>query len=892
MQLHLTVNGTPRSLDVPEDVRLLDVLRDHLGLTGAKEGCGVGECGACSVLLDGVPVHSCLLPAFAVQGADVVTVEGLGTPEHPHPVQASLSARGGVQCGYCTPGVAVAAAALLADHPHPDEAAVRGALAGHLCRCTGYTQITEAIRATGEPLPAASDRVGASPPMVDALAKATGTTRYTADLPLPPGTLHGAVVRARVAHGLLRGVDASRALALPGVHRVLTAADVPGELLWGNAVQDQPVLAHERVRFWGEGVALVLAESPAAARDGAAAVRVDVEELPPLLDPAAALADGAPALHPDGNLLTHLQLRKGDAAEALAGCATVIEATYRTPSQEHAALEPEVALAIPEADGLTIHAPSQNVFFDRHHLCRILGLDRRQVRVIQEPTGAAFGSREDLYAQPLAALGAWITQRPVRVLWSREETQVATTKRHPAVLRYRLGADADGRMVALVADVLADTGAYASWGPNVAKKMLVHAAGAYALPHVSVDVRMAYTNRGISGAFRGYGAPQVLFAVESIVDELAAALGVDPVAYRRRHLLRVGDTTATGQQITGSWGMEACLDRALAAAGPPPVSAGRVRRGRGVATVAYGIGYGHGIRDIGSAVAELDPDGFTVRCGAVDYGQGARTVFTQIAGEVLGVSRAALRVVTGDSATTPDSGSTVASRQTYVSGEAVRQAAERLRDGLLTWAAGAWEVDRVALRLADDGLWAHDRHLAALPELHARAAEAGVRLRRQARNKARTTRLDGTGQGDPYWPYAPAVHVVDVEVDDAGQVRVLQVVAAHDVGKAIHPEAVRGQIAGGVAQGLGLALMEEHLLDERGVPLTRNLDTYRLPGAADVPPVTCILVEDPEPTGPFGAKGVGEPTLVATPPATAAAVRAATGKALRTLPLTPTRVLA
>ena len=616
-------------------------------------------------------------------------------------------------------------------------------------------------------------------------------------------------------------------------------------------------------------------------------------------DPLQALSDDAPRVHGDGNLLEHQTLRKGDVDKALSAALRLVHRTYTTPSQEHLCLEPEVALAVPDADGgLTVKAPSQNVFFDRHHICRTLGLHRRKVRVVQQPTGAAFGSREDIYAQIHVSLGALLTGRPVRMVWTREETQVVTTKRHPAIVDITAGLDEEGRITALEIDMLADTGAYASWAPNIARKALVHAAGPYDIPNVSVDVRMVYTNNGVSGAFRGFGAPQVVFACESFMDELAAITGQQPAAFRRRHHLAVGKVTATGQTITGSCGLAECLDKALdgarqqAAALPPP--AADVARGTGLSTIFYGIGYGNAIRDIGSAVVEFVPGGtFHVRCGAIDYGQGAVTVFTQIAAEVLGVSRASLRVFTGDSAHTPDSGSTVASRQTYVSGEAIRQAAERLRSELLDFAARHYQRERSTLLLHDGGLRAASDEICTLDTLQEAADQAGIKLRRQARFKATTTKLDlQSGQGDPYWPYAFAAQVAIVDVDRrTGRVQVRSVVAAHDVGKAINPAMVNGQIAGGVAQGLGFALFEDHRLRE-GVPITLNLDTYRVPGAADVPDIVPILVEDPEPSGPFGAKGVGEPVLVAIAPAIANAVSNACGVRIRSLPLTPERIRA
>jgi len=905
LEIRILVNGEPRQLRVGPQQRLLDVLRDDLGLTGAKEGCGVGECGACTVLLDDVPVNACLVPAFQADGAQVFTVEGLGQPGSLGPVQQAFLRHGAVQCGYCTPGMVVAGTAMLQQGLEPDRERIRERLSGNTCRCTGYTQIVDALQdalggdAGGVPQRSPPLRVGESSWRLDAEEKLCGACRYTADLPLPEGCLHGVTVRAEHAHAELRELKIDAALDVPGVLRVLTWRDVPGELCYGNAVNDQPVLARDRVRFWGEAVAVVLAETLEAARAGAALVEVVARELPPVLSPQQALAEGAVQLHEGGNLLVDQKLRKGDVARALQEAELVLERRYTTGAQEHLYLEPEVALATPDDDGgLTLRAPSQNVFFDRAHLVRTLGLPRKKLRVIQQPTGAAFGGREDIYGQIHAALGALLTGRPVRIVWSRQETQVASTKRHPGTMVFRAGMDRAGRIIGLEIDVLFDTGAYASWAPNIARKALVHAAGPYAIDNIAVDVRSAYTNNGIAGAFRGFGAPQVVFACESFMDELAGLAGLSPAELRRRNHLAVGSLTATGQPISGSCGLQACMDQALEAADeaaalrPPP--APHMLRGRGLATIFYGIGYGNAIPDIGSAVVELMPDGrFEVRCGAIDYGQGAVTVFAQIAGQVLGVSLARLGVRTGDSRSTPDSGSTVASRQTYVSGEAVRQAADRLRGSLLALAAERWQRPEGRLRLGDGGVSEGDEApFCDLVQLYQACLESKVRTRRPARFRASTTRLDlETGQGDAYWPYAFAAHVAEVEVDvRSGQVRVISLAAAHDVGRAINPRMIEGQIAGGVAQGLGFALLEEHRL-EQGVPLTRNMDTYRAPGPCDVPEVVPIIVEDPEPSGPFGAKGVGEPVLVAAAPAIANAVADATGLRIRSLPIRPESLL-
>ena len=897
----LVVNGRHRDVSPPPGRRLIDVLRQELGLTGAKEGCGCGECGACTVLLDGEPVCSCLTTVGDAAGREITTVEGVaGGAGELHPVQRAFLAAGAVQCGYCTPGMVMAAVALLERDPDPSDATIREALSAHLCRCSGYQQLVQGVRmaARGEVPEVVPPRVGARTWREDGPDKVTGRTRYTADLAPPPGTLHAAVYRSLVAHAEVLEIDLADAREVPGVVDAFDHRAVPGEARYGNAVADQPVLAGERARFVGEALAVVVGETAEAARRGLERIKLVYRTLPAVTDPAAALEPAAPLVHAErdeGNLLCHLKLARGDVEGALAGAERVVERTYTTTWQEHACLETEAALAEPDGEGgLVVRCPSQNVFFDRLHICKALDLPRDKVRVIQQPTGAAFGGREDIYAQIHAALAAQRTGHPVRLVWSREESQVATTKRHPTTLRYRAGLDENGRIRGMAVDVLADTGAYASWGPNIARKALVHAAGPFAVDDLRVDVRLAYTNNGISGAFRGFGATQVTFGYACFAAELAREAGIPHGEFLALNHLKVGDRTATGQEVTGA-GLEVCFGRAMEEAGPAPEPGrGPLRRGRGVASFLYGIGYGNAIPDIGSAVVGVLPDGrIEVRCGAVDYGQGARTLFLQIVGEALQVDGARIVVRTGDTHATPDSGSTVASRQTVVSGSAVDKAARAFRETLLDQVAGGLALASEDLDLDDRGVVAGGELVLPWSRVHATLVHRGARPYRQARYRLRSGRLDlDDGQGDAYGTYAFGCQVADVTVDTrTGAVTVDRIVAAHDVGRAINPAAVEGQIVGGTCMGLGLALLEEHKIED-GFPVTRNLDTYRIPGPGDMPQVVPLVVEVPDASGPFGARGIGEPAMVATAPAIANAVADALGVRVRTLPITPQRVWA
>ena len=888
----LTVNGERIQVQGTRKSSLLDVLRRDLDLTGAKRGCDIGVCGTCTVLVDNRSKKSCsyLLSQAISDQADVVTIEALG-PESLHPMQRAFIDHAAVQCGYCTPGLILAAEALTRRKSSPSEDDVAQLLKSQLCRCTGYRQIIDAIidgagRMRGE---AATITDTTSWRRSDAVDKVRGTCKYTPDL-RRDGMVHAVVIRSDRPHAEVVSIDGTDALALPGVLRLLTHEDVQGEKYFGNAIADQPCLAVDRVRHVGDPVAILVADDPTTARAAAQRVAVTYRTLPAVVSPRDALLPGAPQLHPGGNVASHQRLQKGDAEAGMAQADVVVSGRFETPFQEHACLESEAALAWIEGHQLIVAAPSQNVYFDRREIARITGWQKKHVVVRQQPMGAAFGKREDLYCQHHAAVASMAMGGiPVRVEMSREETFVATTKRHAFSMDYEIGASSDGRILAIRAELYADTGAYASWAPNVLRKALVHAAGAYDVDNVSIEARSVYTNNTYAGAFRGFGAPQVFFAIESLVDELAEKLSLAPVMLRRKNMLRLGGHTATNQELTASVGLSTCLDAAVGRLGPCPPSDERWRRGIGVAIGFYGIGYGNGIPDIGSAILELLADGrVQLRISTVDYGQGSSTLFPQIVCRELQLERAQVDLVTGDSSQCPDSGSTVASRQTYVSGNAVLLACARFRKKVASAAAVHLGVDAAEVVIGH-GVARTADHVLSFADL---AAAQGSQ-KTQARFRARTRPLDpSTGQGDAYWPYAFGAQAAQVAVDThTGRVVVERLVAAQDVGCALNHQMVEGQIRGAVAMGIGFALLENYRVVD-GYPLDVNFDTYKLPLHDDMPDIQVEIVEDPEPTGPYGAKGVGEPPIVATAPAIANAVADAIGVRLRRLPLSRERVLA
>jgi len=896
-KIHLQVNGVSQELEVKREETLLHLLRQQLGLTGTKQGCGKGVCGSCVVLVDGKPVRSCRKKASLLDGAEVTTVEGLQSDGEFHPLQEAFVRHGAVQCGYCTPGMLMEMVSFLRHFPHPTERQIREALKGHLCRCTGYQQIVEAVldvsqgfSKRNESQDSVASSIGGSPPKPDAWDKVTGKSLYTADIPLT-SPLFAAVVRSDRPHARIVSVHVPKSEEIEGLVRVFTSQDIPGENAYGKAVRDQPVLCEKKVRFVGDPVALVVAETEEEAREAASRVHVVYEELDPCLSPLQALDENAEPIHEKGNIAASYNWETGDVENAFKKTSVIVENYFETPRVEHGVLEQEAALAYPEEDVMVVVGPTQNVFFDRREIAHVLGLERDRIRVVQPAVGASFGKREDLFGQILCALAAYHLKRAVRMNFTREESFAYTTKRHPFKIWMKLAAQEDGILLALDARILADTGAYASWAPNIIRKAASLATGPYFIPNVHIEATAVYTNQVPSGAMRGYGAPQVAFACESQVDELARQLGMDPMSLRRKNALREGVVSSTGQAMTSSVGLLKTMEEAERAAGPKPERGSGPRvRGRGAASILYGIGYGHGIPDIGSAIAELSLEGkLLLRVGCVDYGQGAQSVLTQIAGEVLGVPPGCIQYVQPDTQGTPDSGSTVASRQTYMSGNAVKMAFDRLRQGMLETLSTQWDVSPEEIHLSSEGA-STKKHVANWKQVHHWMKKQDQKTSRQARFRAESTPIR-KGEGKPYWPYAFATHIADVLVDtETGEICVERIIAAHDVGKAIHRQNVRGQILGGVSMGLGFALWEDFQV-ENGVSRSLNFDTYRIPRAADMPEIIPLIVEEEEPTGPFGAKGVGEPPTVAVAPAVANAVRDAIGIRVTELPLTPKRIL-
>jgi CO/xanthine dehydrogenase Mo-binding subunit/aerobic-type carbon monoxide dehydrogenase small subunit (CoxS/CutS family) len=905
IHLSLTVNGKAHQLAVDPARTLLRVLRDDLGLTGTKLGCDDGACGTCVITVNGAMARACRVPAIRANGTDVLTIEGLGTAEHLHPLQEAFIEADAVQCGFCTPGAIMAAKALLDRNPAPARAQIAKALGSNLCRCTGYVSILDAVTRAADILrgvPSPKLHVpgaGEARRRADARDKVLGAALYAADL-FMPGVLHGAVLRSPHPHADILHVDDRDARALPGVAAVVTARDVPGLNRFGRAIKDQRVLADGRVRQIGDAVAAVAAATPEAAAQALSLIRVSYRPLPEVLDPAEALKEGAPLVHDSGNLLDDKTLQWGDVEAALARADLVVDETYATPFCEHAYLEPEAALAYLDEEGrLVVRSASQHPALHRRAVAETMGLPEERVRILSTVVGGAFGGKTDVSCEAVAALLALKTARPVRIVYSRAESFASTTKRHPFRIRCRTGATRDGRLTALAADVLADTGAYASAGPGIMVRAFVSLVGPYQFPNVSIRGRVVYTNNTLAGAMRGFGGPQVAFAIESQMDVMAARLGIDPLQFRLMNRRSTNRGEATPQDIEQEAAYKATVEavkpyyeEALRARQAGVPGNGRFRRGVGIASMRYGIGYA--AADPPVVNLEFGSDGrVQVFTGAMDLGQGTDTALRLIVAGELALPLESVAVVSGDTSVTPDTGASTGSRVIYTEGNAVKEAAVRLKDAILSTASGLLEISYEKLELKH-GLVTPRRETGisgptlSLAEVARARLSAGLPMRFEGEFRPVPLRDSLSRRPSPYLVYVTATHMAEVEVDmKEGVVRVLRVVAAHDVGRVVYPEGLRGQIDGAVSMGLGFALKEEFHPGE-----TTGFRQYRVPTSRETPEIIALTVEMVDPSASLGAKGAAECATVAVAPAITNAIADATGARIHRLPATPDRLLA
>ena len=909
--LKFWVNGVEQTVEIEPDEMLADVLRYRLGLTGTKIGCNEAECGSCTVILDGQAILSCSYPAMRAAGKRVTTIEGLSQGEELHPLQEAFVNTGAVQCGFCIPGQIMTAAALLDENPTPSEDEIKSALKHTFCRCGGYPTILTAVKEaskkmqTGEPVPLLNvhesgdmHAVGRARTGVGAVAKVTGHAIYADDLSFP-GMLHGRVLRAGVPHAVLESIDTSKAAAIDGVRAVLTAEDIPGVLNHGLVVKDWPALipVGGDVRYVGDALAIVAADTPAQAAQALDAIEVELRPLPRVVDPVDARKEDAPLVHASGNLLKHIKVRKGDIDDGFRNADHIFEDVYHTPAMEHAFLEPECSIARMLPDGrMEVYCGSQIPYADREQVAAALGMPEDDVRVIGTLIGGGFGGKEDIAGQIHAALLAKATGKPVKILFDRHESLLTHPKRHATRLELKFGTRADGTLISARTELYGDTGAYASLGEKVMTRATTHSSGPYDIPNVKADCYAMYTNNPPAGAFRGFGVTQSCFAVESVMDTIAETLKIDPVELRRKNALKVGDITNTGQELKDSVGLLECIDRVDAvmrekAGGRNPFEPVEVpgkpdiRRAWGFAVAYKNTGLGGGAPDKAEAEIELFPDGSVeARTSSADMGQGLATVLQLIAAEVLAMPLAKVKVLLSDTDLTPDGGPTTASRQTYVSGNAVRYVALALREAITIEIAEKLDVPPDSIEFRDGNAVLENGKVIPFRDVAAMFEASGRERRISYEYWAPKTQPLGTG-GDMHFAYSFAAQAAEVDVNLAtGEVQVLRVIAANDVGQSINPLGLRGQIEGGVIMGIGHTLTEEYITDD-GEVFTDQMARYRVPSIAHMPEIIPIVVEHPTADGPFGAKGVGEVSAIPTLPAITNAIYHACGVRVKRLPV-------
>ncbi len=852
-QVSFVLNGSRVRLDTRDGESLLETLRGRCGIKSAKNGCSPqGQCGACLVLVDGHPRTSCATPADAADGRTITTLEGIPEDEQ-RALARSFVAAAGLQCGFCIPGIALRAHALLEKNPDPGRDEIARAIDGHLCRCTGYAKIVDAIelfarvrRGEAAPEIVESGGVGARLARWNGLDLALGKRPFIDDMERP-GMLHGALVLSPHARARVVSIDTRCAHDRPGVAAVLTATDVPGRRWYGILESDWPgfVAIGEEVRYAGDVVAAVAAVDERTAREAAALVEVKYDILPALLSPEAALDPAAPRVNPmHDNLLGRTKIVRGDADRAIASSAHVVRGTWKTQRIEHLFLEPESALAEPLDDGrLHVYSGGQGIFDDQRQIAAFLGLPLESVRVEQVSAGGAFGGKEDLSVQAQTALLAFKTRKPVKLTLNRQESIRIHPKRHPVTLEYTAACDADGKLTAVKARITGDSGAYASVGAKVLERAAGHACGAYEVPNVDVESIAVYTNNPPSGAMRGFGVNQANFAMEGCIDLLAKRCGLDPWEMRWRNALDVGSTITTGQVLEKSVG----LKKTLLAVRPAYDEAKSRGRAAGIACGLKNSGLGNGVKEFGRARLVVENDGtVSIYNSFSEVGQGLLTVLVQFAVEVTGLSATVFRPKV-DTRFALDGGQTTGSRATLLAGRAVVDAATKLRA----------DLDR-------------EKSLARLKGRE----YAGETIIDD------TTAVGSSGAAKTHTAFGFATQLCIL--DDRGHVE--RIVAAHDVGRAVNPAFCEGQIEGAVHMGLGYALTEE-LPCPDGMPATFKLMEIGVLRATDMPPVDVILVEEPEPEGPFGAKGLGEIGLVPTAAAVAGALEAFDGIRRTTLPM-------
>ena len=877
----IKINGRFHQFIIEKDLVLIDLLRRYLRLTGTKQSCDrKGQCGACTVIVNGKAVRSCLTKATELDGAEVITIEGLGTPENPHLVQEAFVLSGAIQCGFCTPGMIMAAKALLDKNRDPSVDDIKKALRRNLCRCTGYKKIIEAVQLAarflrGELTPdqvrpdPKQGVIGVSHPRPSAMIKACGVAEFGADIQVT-GAGELASVHSPHAHALIKSIDVSAAEKMPGVIGVMTAKDIKGTNRLKYMVPDRPVLCDAKVRFIGDPVAAVVAETREQAVAAARAVKVEYELLPAMMTPEEALAAGALQIDPDRPNLCFTQPQiRGDAEAALAKSASVVETDFSTQTNHQAPLEPEACVAYLEDENgdlptLVVIGRSINIHYHMGMLQDAIGYEN--MRYEEAYSGGQFGIKIDVTSEGLAAAAALHFKRPVRYVPSLMESMWLTSKRHAFNMKVRLGADAQGKLTAYCIDFTVNNGAYSSNGTVIINRALLMLSGSYYIPAIRVMSRLVYTNTIWGAAARGAGPPQVNYALESAMDMLAEKMGIDPLEFRLMNILKPGEPKSTGRAAE-QWPLPELMEairprynRARNEASEFNRKGGTVKRGVGLGTGSFGIG---GPGDTATVAVELDPDGgLTVFGAAADPGEGNDSMLTQIAAHLMNLPMDKIRLATRTTDRTTAAGPAAGSRITYMLGGALVDAINKLKSAMAE--ANAATVEQL------------------------QASGKPTRYMGTKKNEDAGPLDPQTGQGPSFESQVHAVQLAEVEVNTAtGEVRVVKMTTAVDAGRVINPKNLEGQLEGGMDMGVGFALREIYIDGQ-----TKDWVSFKFPTIGHSFEMETIIRETPRTKGPLGATGVGEMTMVPTAPAMMNAIANACGARVRHLPATPDKVLA
>ena len=900
LKKRLFVNGIARTVISEPEGSLADVLRAQLGLTGTKIGCGQGQCGACSVILDGEVIRSCVVSMKRVpDDASVTTVEGIGTPGNLHPVQQAMVAHGAPQCGYCMPGFVVSSKALLDGNPNPTREETRAWFQTHrnACRCNGYKPIVDAVmdaakvlrgemspRALEFEVPADGRIWGTSYPRPTAVAKVSGTIDYGADLglKLPPGSLHLALAQAEVSHANIRSIDTAEAEGMPGVYKVITHKDVQGKNRITGLITfptnkgdgwDRPILCDEKVFQYGDALAIVCADTEEHARAAAAKVKVDLEVLPAYMSAPAAMAEDAIEIHPGTpNIYFEQKIAKGeDTAPIMASAAYTVEDDFYLQRQPHLTIEPDVGLAYFDEEGrLTIHSKSIGIHLHHAMIAPGLGIDPDKLRLVQNPAGGTFGYKFSPTMEALLGVACMATGRPVTLRYDYFQHITYTGKRSPFFMQLKFGADAEGKLLAMESDWSVDHGPYSEFGDLLTLRGAQYMGAGYDIPAIRGVGRTVCTNHIWGSAFRSYGSPQAFLASESLMDELAEKMGVDPLELRYKNVYRPGATTPTGQ-VPDAWSLPEMIDllrpkyqAALEKA--QKESTAEVKKGVGISLGIYGCGLDG--PDASEVWVELTEDGVTLGASWEDHGQGADMGALGTAHEALrplGLAPENIKLVLNDMAVTPNSGPSGGSRQQVVTGNAIVNGCQQLM---------------AAMKKADGSFRTYQEMVA-----------EGIATRYAGKYTASmASACDENAQGNPFSVYMYGLFMAEVAVKvDTGETKVEKYTAVADVGRINNKLVVDGQMYGGIAQGIGLALSE----DCEDLSKHKTIASCGLPYAGDIPDdIELLYVESPRENGPFGAAGVGECPLTASHVAVINAIKNATGVRITHLPALPEKVLA